>query len=105
MSLYNVGKSLTGEFPGTPLDYALARVSEGLSEIYDERDWSFTRQYAGWLCPGLVLQSGTFTVTPYNNKVIADATATAAIAAYVAPPFITTLQFRNLAYSVYNFVA
>ena len=108
MSLYNVGKSLTGEFPGTPIDYALARVKDALGKIYDDRDWSWSRMFGGWLCPGQVLSSGTFTTTPYQTQVVADATATAAIQAFVGlgvPPLITQLQFRNLSYSVYNIVS
>lgn len=85
-------------------------MSDAIGKIYDETDWSFQRSivYGGWLCPGRVMNQGTFTVTPYQNTVIADATATASLLAFsqnAANPFITTLQFRNLRYSIYNIIA
>ena len=104
MSFYTLSKSLSGEVPGTPLSYAQTKVQDALGSIFDSSDWSFQTQYAGWLCPGQVANSGTFTTTPYSTAVIADATATAALAAYVAPPFLTTLQYRDPARAIYNIV-
>ncbi len=104
MSFYAMAKSLSGEVPGTPLSLAQTKVQDALGSIFDQSDWSFQTQYAGWLVPGQVASSGTYTVTPYQNTVIADATATAVLAAYVAPPFLTTLQYRDPARAPYNIV-
>jgi len=104
MSFYTISKRLTGEIPGTAISLAQIRVQDALGKIFDSSDWSFQTQYAGWLCPGQVANSGTFTTTPYQNTVIADATATAVLAAYVAPPFLTTLQYRDPARAPYNIV-
>jgi len=104
MSFYTMAKKLTGEVPKTPEALAQIKINDGLGAIYDQSDWSFQTQYAGWLCPGLVANQGTFTTTPYQNTVIANATATAVLAAYVAPPFLTTLQYRDPARAIYNIV-
>lgn len=107
MSLYDVAKGLTGRISNTPLALAQETVKEALGKIYDDRDWSFQREltYGNWLCPGIVANVGRFFVTPYSNQVVADATATLAIQAYTGAPFITQLQFRNPAYSIYNVIA
>jgi hypothetical protein len=106
MSYFTVAKGLTGKVPGTALSLAQEVVQDGIGKIYDQVDWSFQRAitYGQWLCPGQVANTGTFTVTPYVSTVIADATATAVLAALTAPPLLTTLQFRNPAYSIYNIV-
>jgi hypothetical protein len=105
MSFYSLAKRLTGEVPDTPLSLAQIRTNDALGKIYDSSDWSFQTQYAGWLAPGLLANSGTFTVTPYTNTVIADATATAALALITGFPLITTLQYRDPARAIYNIVA
>lgn len=109
MSYYTLGKKITGEVPKTSLDLVLQKMQDALGKIYDQTDWSFQRTitYANWLCPGQVANTGTFTVTPYSPTVIADATATQAINTYTASPgsvFLTNLQFRNPAYSIYNII-
>lgn len=106
MSFYTLAKSLTGRVAGTPLTLAQEAVAEALGQIYDNTDWSFQRAitYGGWLCPGTVANVGTYTTTPYSNQVVADAVATAKLASLTGQPLITTLQFRNPAYSIYNIV-
>lgn len=104
MSLYTVAKRLTGVVPETPLTLAQDSVSKGLGTIYDVTDWSFQKGTAGWLAPGIVFNTGTFTTTPYSNQVIGDAAVTAMLLAYTGQPLITQLQYRNLAYSVYNII-
>ena len=104
MSFYSLAKGLTGEVPGTPMSLAQTKVQDALGAIYDQSDWGFTTQYAGWLVPGLLANSGTFTVTPYQNTVIADAVATAKLASLAAPPFLTTLQYRDPERAPYNIV-
>ena len=106
MSFFTLAKSLTGRVPGTPLSLAQEAVTDALGYILDACDWSFQRAitYANWLCPGQIANVGTFTVTPYSNVVIADATATAAIAAHSGMPLITQFQFRNPSYSIYNVI-
>ena len=106
MSYFTIAKGLTVRVSGTPLSLAQEAVTDALGVIYDQTDWSFQRAitYGGWLCPGQIANVGTFTVTPYSPTVIADATATAALAAHSGMPLITTLQFRNPAYSIYNVI-
>jgi hypothetical protein len=105
VSLYNIAKALTGLVPETPLTRAQTEVKRALGAIYDQTDWSFQKGYAGWLAPGIVFQNGSTTTTPYSNLVIGDATFTQFVNNYVAPPLLTTLQYRNPAYSVYSIVA
>lgn len=104
MPFYSIAKRLTGEVPGTPLELAKTRINDALGRIYDAADWSFQVGYAGWLCPGQVANSGSFTTTPYSTQVVANATASAALVALTAPPFITTLQYRDPARAIYNIV-
>ena len=108
-NLYRLANRISGEVPGCDLDLVMWKITEALGKIYDEIDWSFQRQitYANWLCPGQVASSGTTTVVPYSNQVIFDAAATASLNTYLAGPgavFVTTLQYRDPAYSIYNIV-
>src|ERR1019366_10664476 len=102
MSLYTISKRLTGVIPETPLSLAQDAVLKALGYIYDARDWSFQRGYAGWLAPGILFQTGNVTTTPYSNIIVCDAAMTSLLADYTAMPLITQLQFRNPGYSVYN---
>lgn len=105
MSLYNVAKKLTGFVPGTPMPLALDSTAEALETIYRQTDWSFQKAFTGaWLAPGILFQNGTFTVAQYSNQVIADAGVTAQLLAYTGMPLLTSLQFRNPAYSIYNII-
>lgn len=104
MSFYTMAKALTLEVPAVTLSLAKNKVAEALGKIEDENDWSFQTQYAGWLAPGQLANTGTFTVTPYQNTVTADATATAAVLAIQGNPLITTLQYRDPARSIYSIV-
>lgn len=104
MSFASMAKTLAnGEIPGVALSLAKTKINDALGVIYDETDWSFQSRYGGWLNPGLKANTGTVTVTPYSDQVIADATATAAWAA-ITSPLITVLQFRVLPYSLYNII-
>lgn len=103
MSFYTMSKSLTGEIPALALSLAKNKTAEALGKIYDESDWSFQTQYGAWLAPGLLANSGTFTVTPGLTTVTADAGATAAVLA-ITSPLITTLQYRDPARAVYSIV-
>lgn len=93
-----MAKSLFGEIPGISLPFARTKLNEALGKIYDETDWSFQTQYANWLTPALVA-TGTVTVAQYNNQVIGDS---AASSIWATTPRITSLQFRNPSYSLYN---
>ena len=108
MSYFTVAKGITGRVPGTALSLAMETVSEAAGKIFDQCDWSFQRAitYGQWLCPGNVANIGTYTTIPYQNTVLADGAATNALAVGLASSgvFATTLQFRNLAYSIYNIV-
>lgn len=108
-SLYKLANRISGEVPGTDLDLVMWKMGEALGKIYDEVDWSFQRTitYANWLMPGQVASSGTFSVTPYLNQVTASQAATQQINGYTALPgsaILTTLQYRDPAYSIYNIV-
>lgn len=102
--LYDVSFALTRLVPDTPLPRAQTAVLRGLEAIYDQVDWSWQKGFAGWLAPGVLFNTGTFTTTPYSNQIIADATATAALRAYTGQPFITQLQYRNPAFAIYDIV-
>jgi hypothetical protein len=104
MSFITIATSLTGEVPGTPRSLAQSRTQDALGKIFDSSDWSFQTAYAGWLTPGIVANQGTYTTTPYQNTVIADATGTAVLAALSGPPLLTTLQYRDPARAIYNIV-
>jgi hypothetical protein len=104
MSFYTMSKSITGEIPATTLSLVQNKVAEALGKVYDEYDWSFQTMYAGWLAPGLLANSGTFTVTPYQNTIIADATATAVLLTLIGNPLLTTLQYRDPARAIYSIV-
>lgn len=106
MSLSTMSKTLAGgEIPGVAETLARNKINEALGKIYDETDWSFQTQYDAWLSPGMVASSGTTTVSPYSNQIIGDAAASAIWAALTGRPFLTELQYRDPAYSLYNIVA
>lgn len=105
MSLITMSKSLALEIPGVAQSFAGTKLNEGLQKTYDETDWSFQTQQAGWNNPGLVASLGTVTVTPYSATVTGDAVATAAWAALSGRPLLTELQFRNPSYALYNIIA
>jgi hypothetical protein len=106
VSYITMAKSLAqGEIPGVALELAKSKINDALGKVYDETVWSFQLgSQGGWLIPGLVASTGTFTTTAYSNQVIADATASAVIAAMTGRPLITELQFRNPAYALYDIV-
>lgn len=103
MSFGSMAQTLRGEIPGVALSFARTKLNEALNLTYDVTEWSFQTQYAGWLNPGLVASVGTFSSTPYENTVTGDAAASAAWAD-IGEEFITTYQFRNPAYSLYNII-
>src|SRR6185437_9054738 len=115
MSLNSMARRLSLEVPGLADSYAVTLLNEALGHIEDEQMWSFQLKESGWLTPGLLFNSGpgagpgkssgTVTFTPYSDQVIGDATASAAWAAYVAPPFLTQCQIRSPYYSLYNIIA
>lgn len=90
------------------MSLAQETVVQAIGKIYDECDFSFQRAitYGQWLCPGNVANVGTYTTIPYQDTVLADGTATNALALGLASSgvFVTTLQFRNPAYSIYNII-
>lgn len=107
MSFITMAKSIAqGEIPGVALELAKSKINDALGKIYDETIWSFQLgKVGGWLIPGLVASTGTFTTTPYSATVTADATATSVLASLPANPAITSLQFRNPSYALYDIIA
>lgn len=100
-------KSLEGEVPGTNDGLIRNKLNEALTNVYRETTWSFQQRQGSWLTSSAIT-TGTFTTTVGLNTVIADAGATASLVQVMTPghiPFITSLQFRNPAYSLYNIIA
>jgi hypothetical protein len=104
MSLGTVAMNLTRLVPDSPLPRCQTGVYRALEAIYNQTDWSFQKGFSGWLVPGVLFDTGSFTTTPYSNQVIADAVATAALIAYAGMPLLTNLQYRNPAYAIYDIV-
>lgn len=105
ISLYTIARSITGLIPETPLSLAQNAVVEALGAIYDTMDWSMQKAFSGWLAPGVLFNTGSTTTTPYSPLVIGDATTTEMVNGYQAPPLLTTLQYRNPGYAIYDIVA
>jgi hypothetical protein len=110
MSFQGMTQRLMGEIPGLGVDLAGAQINEALGKVYDEQNWSFQVQEAGWLTPGLMFASGgqsqgTITTTAYSASVVGDATAAALWIAMTGRPLITELQIRSPYYSLYNIIA
>lgn len=105
MSFLSMATSLQGDVPGVARKQAEKAIQRAIGKIYDDRSWSFQNAQAGWLPGKVLLNSGTFTVSPYSNVVIADAVATAAIATLTGRPFITELQYRDPNRFFYSIVA
>ena len=111
MSLNTMARRLSLEVPGLADQYAVTLLGEALDQIEDSQLWSFQLQESGWLTPGLLFPGGpgvslgTVTFTPFSNKVIGDASASAAWAAYTGTPAFSSLQIRSPFYSLYNIVS
>lgn len=107
MSFITMAKGLAqGEIPGVSLELVKAKINDALGKIYDETVWSFQLgNSGGFLIPGLVASLGTVTTTPGSATVIADAVATAAWALVNPKTALTTLQFRNPSYALYDVIA
>ena len=108
-NLYVLANRITGEVPGVDLDLCMWKMREALGKIFDEVDWSFQRPitYANWLTPGLVANSGATTVTPYSPTVTFNTAGSESVNNYIALPgsaLLTTLQYRDPAYSIYNII-
>ena len=105
MSLLTMTTTLQGDVPGVARNQAQNAIQRALQHIYDDRSWSFQDAQSGWLAGTVLLKAGTYTVTPYSPTIIADATATAAIAALTGRPFITELQYRDPNRFFYSIIA
>lgn len=104
MSLLDVAKRLQGKIADTSLLNAQDAVYKALGQIYDSHDWSFQKGVSGWLCPGMVANTGTTTTTPYSTQITCDATASAVLTAWTGPPLLTQLQYRDPNYLPYNII-
>lgn len=111
MSLNTMAKRMALEIPSISEQYCRTLLQEAEQFIDDSQLWSFQLKDGGWLTPGLLFPSGpgtslgTVTYTAGSNKVIGDATASAAWAAYTGTPGLTSFQFRSPFYSLYSIVA
>src|ERR1700748_2273692 len=105
MSLYTMARTLTGLVPETPLALAQNAIVEALGTIYDTTDWSWQKGFSGWLAPGVLFNTGSTTTTPYSPYVVGDATTTQMIQNYTGAPPLTTLQYRNPGYAIYDIIA
>lgn len=104
MSYLSMATAIQGDVPQIARKQAQIALSEALTKIYNDRSWSFQTAFSGWLPGKVLLNAGTYTVTPYSPTIIADATATAAIAAMTGRPFITELQYRDPQRMFYSIV-
>ena len=95
MSYLTLTTGLQGDVPGVARKQAEAAVNRALGKIYDDRSWSFQTGYAGWLAGWALLNTGTYTVTPYSPIITADVTATQAANSLSGAPLLTTLQYRD----------
>jgi hypothetical protein len=95
LSYLTMQTQLQGDVPNVARVQAQNAIRRALGKIYDDRTWSFQAGYAGWLAGWALLNTGTYTVTPFSPYVVADAVATAAIAAMTGRPLITELQYRD----------
>jgi hypothetical protein len=114
VSLNSMSRRLSLEIPGIADAYARILLNEALGHIEDEGMWSFQLAESNWLTPGLLFNSGpgapgqsagTVTFTVGSNQIIGNTAASAAWAAYVGPPFLTSCQIRSPYYSLYNIIA
>lgn len=113
MSLRTITAALRGEVPGTTDAQLKTYVNEALGLIYDDHNWSFQLQTAGWFTPGLLglvngvqtVSPGTITVDKYSNTITGDATASAAWTGISGRPLITEYQIRVPYYSLYSIIA
>lgn len=110
MSLNAMVQRMLLEIPGLASSYAKTLIQESQGYIQDSQMWSWQLGTSGWLTPGLLfpggpgVSTGTVTVVPFTNTVIADAAATAAWAAYMGRPLLTECQFRSPFYSLYSII-
>lgn len=87
---------MTGVIPGLSPILCKTYLNRSLKSIYSERLWSFLVTDGVVVCPA-VIQSGSISITQYQQTVTLDATASAAIAAQLgasAVPGIRTMQIR-----------
>jgi len=109
--------------PGMNLGLAKTRLNEAFLKIQNENVFSFQCVTGGWLTAGLFggpssgqgqsqsfnagatfLSPGTISIQPFQNIVVCDAVASAALIAYTGFPLITQQQFRVPYYSIYNII-
>lgn len=106
MSFLTLATALQGAVPRVARKQAQSAVNQALGKIYDDRSWSFQTGYSGWLAGSVLLNTGTFTVTPYSATVIADLVATQAVNSLTtAQPLLTTLQYRDPQRYFYSIIA
>ena len=105
MSYLTLTTGLQGDVPGVARKQAEAAVNRALGKIYDDRTWSFQTGYAGWLAGWALLNTGTYTVTPFSPTITADVVATQQVYSLTSPPLITTLQYRDPNRYFYSIIA
>lgn len=95
MALLDLTGELTGVLPGLSPILARTYINRSLKSIYGERLWSFLETDGVVVCPG-VISTGSASITQYSNSVTMDATASAALVAFVAigVPNIRQCQIR-----------
>lgn len=111
MALLNLVGELTGMLPGLPPQLARTYLNRGLTDIYDERLWSFLVTDGLVVCPTQIT-TGTAAIVQYTNTVTLDAAASAAVTPQLAGgaiPGIANLSIRFGATSpaagqVYNII-
>jgi hypothetical protein len=97
--------TLQGDVPNVARVQAQNAINRALGKIYDDRTWSFQTAQAGWLAGWVLLNTGTYTVTPFSNQVVADVVATQQVYSLTGRPLITELQYRDPNRFFYSIVA
>lgn len=96
MALLNLVNELTGTIVGLSPQLARTYINRALTDIYDERKWSFLITDGLVVCPTQIT-AGAVSITQFSNQVTLDAAASAAVASQIAAgavPGITNLSIR-----------
>lgn len=94
MALLDLISELTGTLPGLSPQLAKKQIQRAWQDIQNVRRWSFLGVDGFIVCPVMVT-AGSFNIQQYTSTVTADATASAALLAFVTgTPLLTQMQIR-----------
>lgn len=103
MSYGEMYNRLHGMVPKIPIDLCKTLINDAWRDVRRKNLWSFLLYEGNWITP-LQLNGGYFACTQGSDTVVADATATAVLAAasLLLPTPITQRQFRTGISTIYN---